>query len=898
MERCYLVFIVLLSLPSVSPAVSASSLSTSIHTTAVFNTASANQQTTLTSTQNTTSIKRPCPPHDVIPHYCFPYFKQIDQFPRGIKVRSKNTVHLNTASHHSEVTSGVLECDTAGTEQPNQVVATSSIVLTTARTVEQPSDYICSVSAATRNAREGCQYALPNEMRGAMGSELVESNDYASVPAFPLSLKHQQQPTTKHIDTLPSSNHGNTLVQPEDLAHSQEMSSKQPSDYICSVSAASRNAQELVESNGYASVPAFPLSLKHQQQPTTKHVEDYLYAASTQNTISPPPINHIDTLPSNNHGNALLQSEDLAYSQEMSSEQPSDYICSVSAASRNAREGCLPNEIRGTRDTELVESNGYASVPAFPLSLKHQQQPTTKHLVESNGYASVPAFPLSLKHQQQPTTKHQPSDYICSVSAASRNAQEGCLPNEIRGTMDTELVELNGYVSAHAFELSFNLQQQPTIKHAQEYLYATNTQNGSPPSTLHPPPSTNMNDTLSSSNHGNTLVQSEDLTSSQEFSFKSVCYINDHKQRTTETEPYSKHQEEMNIIAEKNSKSIDNDEAFLQPATDEWDLYAQFKKIKVKLLHQSIIKMSNILGSGQFGTVNRGVWETANGSVPVAIKVLNPEKAGVDKNKIKFLREVAIMGQFCHPNVVTLHGIVTEGGTMMMVLELLEKGDLQRCLASRTPDPKSPSSYDGLPQNLLKYCQHIASGMEYLAEKGFIHRDLAARNILVSDHDICKIADFGMSRDLEDDTYYISKGGKIPLRWTAPEALQYKKYSTASDVWSYGCVMYEIWSMGEKLYKNHSNYNILKIVESGYRIPPPPGCPRSIYKIMIECWHPLENNRPSFTSIKQSLLTPEETLLKWTDADLQVHPQASIIKAPLEAAAGLYEDLQKKYICL
>ena len=352
----------------------------------------------------------------------------------------------------------------------------------------------------------------------------------------------------------------------------------------------------------------------------------------------------------------------------------------------------------------------------------------------------------------------------------------------------------------------------------------------------------------------------------------------------------------MNIIAERHLKQLDDDEAFVQPANDEWALYAQFKKIQIKLVDRSIITMSSILGSGQFGTVNQGVWETANGPVPVAIKMLNPEKAGIDKNKVKFLSEVAIMGQFCHPNIVTLHGIVTEGGTMMMVLELLEKGDLRCCLLSRIPDPKSPSSYDGLPQNLLKYCQQIASGMEYLAEKAFIHRDLAARNILVSYRDICKIADFGMSRDLEDDTYYISSGGKIPLRWTAPEALQYKKYSTASDVWSYGCVMYEIWSMGEKLYKNHSNRDILKIIENCYRIPPPPGCPRSIYKIMIECWHPLGTNRPSFSSLKHSLLQPEETLLKWTESDLQVHPQASVIRAPLEAAVGLYGDLQKIYI--
>ena len=118
--------------------------------------------------------------------------------------------------------------------------------------------------------------------------------------------------------------------------------------------------------------------------------------------------------------------------------------------------------------------------------------------------------------------------------------------------------------------------------------------------------------------------------------------------------------------------------------------------------------MSGILGSGQFGTVNRGTWETSNGPLAVAIKILNPERAGIDNNKIKFLREAAIMGQFCHPNVVNLHGIVTEGGTvemtkllthtqlivfithiqMMMVLELLEKGDLKHYLASKIPNPK------------------------------------------------------------------------------------------------------------------------------------------------------------------------------------------------------------------
>ncbi|XP_065833056.1 ephrin type-A receptor 4-A-like isoform X2 [Oscarella lobularis] len=337
---------------------------------------------------------------------------------------------------------------------------------------------------------------------------------------------------------------------------------------------------------------------------------------------------------------------------------------------------------------------------------------------------------------------------------------------------------------------------------------------------------------------------------------------------------------------------------YWQPASTESELYAQMEGKKMSKIDRKSVVMGKELGSGEFGVVALGKWSpvTHRGKEPIAVAVKTLSSSSTREDRVKFLREAAIMGQFRHKNVVALYGVVTVGEPILLVLELVENGDLKDWLVGvkTTLDYNQPDAESNLARRLLRSSSEIAAGMKYLSCKSFVHRDLAARNVMLDKEHTCKIGDFGMARDLADDTYYVTSGGKIPIRWTSPEALNFRKYSTASDVWSFGIVLYEIWSLGERPYGFMPNSEVQELLDAGYRLPPPPGCPRSIYHLMISCWNPEYHDRPSFTQVAKLLSGRQDEKI------LQNKPGEEAIcgrlGADLDDSHSLYEDLQALYV--
>ncbi|VDM48532.1 unnamed protein product [Toxocara canis] len=267
-----------------------------------------------------------------------------------------------------------------------------------------------------------------------------------------------------------------------------------------------------------------------------------------------------------------------------------------------------------------------------------------------------------------------------------------------------------------------------------------------------------------------------------------------------------------------------------------------------------LIRITEVIGSGEFGEVCKGVLQPSQrvGTFDmsqiqtVAIKTLKPGSS--EKSKSDFLMEASIMGQFNHENVIRLIGVVTKSEPVMIITEFMENGSLDQFLRKHD---------DGLLRvtQIIDMLRGIAAGMKYLTEKGFVHRDLAARNVLVDANLCCKIADFGLSRGLEGsvEQEYTTNGGKIPVRWTAPEAITHRKFTAASDVWSFGVVMWEVCSFGERPYWEWTNQKVISEITLGYRLPAPMDTPQSLHNLMMRCWHIDRHKRPTFAHILQTL---------------------------------------------
>ncbi|CAG2102254.1 unnamed protein product [Medioppia subpectinata] len=240
------------------------------------------------------------------------------------------------------------------------------------------------------------------------------------------------------------------------------------------------------------------------------------------------------------------------------------------------------------------------------------------------------------------------------------------------------------------------------------------------------------------------------------------------------------------------------------------------------------------LGGGNFGKVYYGRFK---GHKEVAIKTLKPGTMSPQA----FLEEAAIMRKCRHEKLVPLYGVCSQEEPLLIITEFMCNGSLLEFLRAR--EGKALKITD-----LLDMAAQIASGMAYLESQKLIHRDLAARNILVDKNKVVKVADFGLARVIEDSEYTARQGAKFPIKWTAPEAALFGKFSIKSDVWSYGILLYELTTHGQVPYPGMHNREVIEQVERGYRMPKPTTteCPDSVYNIMIHCWEAEPEKRPTF----------------------------------------------------
>nr|XP_033786739.1 focal adhesion kinase 1 isoform X9 [Geotrypetes seraphini] len=278
---------------------------------------------------------------------------------------------------------------------------------------------------------------------------------------------------------------------------------------------------------------------------------------------------------------------------------------------------------------------------------------------------------------------------------------------------------------------------------------------------------------------------------------------------------------------------IDEEDTYTMPSTRDYEI------------QRDRIELGRCIGEGQFGDVHQGVYMSPeNPALAVAIKTC--KNCTSDSVREKFLQEALTMRQFDHAHIVKLIGVITEN-PVWIIMELCTLGELRSFLQVR--------KYSLDLASLILYAYQLSTALAYLESKRFVHRDIAARNVLVSSTDCVKLGDFGLSRYMEDSTYYKASKGKLPIKWMAPESINFRRFTSASDVWMFGVCKWEILMYGVKPFQGVKNNDVIGRIENGERLPMPPNCPPTLYSLMTKCWAYDPSRRPRFTELKAQLST-------------------------------------------
>ncbi|XP_045061130.1 hepatocyte growth factor receptor-like [Coregonus clupeaformis] len=295
---------------------------------------------------------------------------------------------------------------------------------------------------------------------------------------------------------------------------------------------------------------------------------------------------------------------------------------------------------------------------------------------------------------------------------------------------------------------------------------------------------------------------------------------------------------EGELVSPLLSASVHIDTSQLHP-----DLLKEVQHVVITREHL-LLHLNQVIGRGHFGCVFHGTLLEADGQKQhCAIKSLNRI---TDLEEVsQFLKEGIIMKDFSHPNVLSLLGIcLPTKGSPLVVLPYMRHGDLRNFIRDETHNPTV--------KDLMGFGLQVAQGMEYLASKKFVHRDLAARNCMLDESYTVKVADFGLARDVYDKEYYSihnKSGVKLPVKWMALESLQTHKFTPKSDVWSFGVLLWELMTRGAPPYSDVNSFDITVFLLQGRRLLQPEFCPDPLYNVMVECWHPKPERRPTFSEL-------------------------------------------------